>query len=108
MQIVASQKSDDEDNFLLIHVWFMPTLPSIISPWEIVHRYPTRFAAYSSYSNPSNNVGHVRLMAHDATSDIYLPGRTKNMLLWSLHIIPTPVTAGLRINPLAGTPISVI
>jgi hypothetical protein len=101
LKIVASQKSDNEDHFSLIHIWFTTTLPSIIiSPGEIVRWHPTCFDAYSSYSNPSKNAGHVRLMGYDMKSDLYLPGRTKHMLLRSLPLIPAPVTAGLRVSSL--------
>jgi hypothetical protein len=72
LKVVTSQTSGNEDHFSLIHIWSTPKLPSIIiSPGEIVQRHTTRFAAYSSYSNPSKNVGHVHLNEHDAKSDLY-------------------------------------
>jgi hypothetical protein len=103
LKVVASRTSDNEDHFSMFRVWFTPTLPSIIIfPGEIVRRHPSRFVAYSSYSNPSKKTGHVRLMGIDTASDLYLPGRTKQMLLWSLPLVPAPATAGLRINSLTG------
>jgi hypothetical protein len=103
LKVVASQTSDNEDHFSLIHLRFKPTLASIIiSPREIVRRHHARFAAYSSYLNPSKNADHVRLMGHDEKSDLYLPGRTKHMLLWFLPLIPDPAPSGLRVNLLTG------
>jgi hypothetical protein len=103
LKFVASPRPGDEKCFACIRVWFTPTLPAtMVSPGEIVHLHSGRVKAYSSCSHPADQTGHVHLIVHTPEQSIFLPGPTKNLLLWTLPLVPCPDDSCLKVNALMG------
>jgi hypothetical protein len=87
-KVFSGSDTDDSTKFAMVHTLYAPSVPyKILSSDATVKSPGNKYRKFVTMSDQESYTGHVQLVNCQQGGDLFIPGRTDRLLLWTLPVL---------------------